>query len=170
MAEFDQYNLETPDNLEQNPTGIPINSELYIDLNNIIVQAKKQVEKIRLEYFGLGTTPEINARMTSRGQYYSVMYSNGSVSASPVIDWKNGNVQEVAATGNLLFSLTNGRPGGRYILKIIQDESGSRTYSWPDSVAWSGGTKPTGSTGGKIDIITMVYDGSSFYSASVLNF
>lgn len=166
----DQFDLTIPDNLIQNPTGIPLNSEVYVDLNNIIIQAKKQIEKLRLEYLGLGVTPEINARMAARGQYYSMMYANGTASSTQNIDWRNGNVQEVGVSSNTTFTLTNGRAGGRYILKIIQDESGSRTYTWPDSVSWPSHTAPASSTSGKIDIITMVYDGSSFFSASAVDF
>lgn len=170
METFKQTSLEDSYESKLNPTGIPQDSELYVDLNHSLIQAKKFIDKIKTDFLGLGTSPENNARMAVLGQYYSIMYANGSVSASPIIDWARANVQEVSATGNLTFTLNNGRTGGRYIIKIVQDESGSRTYTWPSNVLWSGGTAPTGSGGAKIDVISLVFDGSTFYAASSVNF
>ena len=66
---------------------------------------------------------------------------------------------------------TNLKDGATYILRIIQDATGTRTITWNTVFKWAGGTAPTLSTGGgAIDIITFVSDGTNLYGCSQLNF
>lgn len=59
---------------------------------------------------------------------------------------------------------------GVYIIKIKQMDTG-KTVTWPLDVKWPAATAPTLSTStGKIDIITLVYDGSKFYGTYTLDF
>lgn len=59
---------------------------------------------------------------------------------------------------------------GVYIFKIRQI-AGSNTVTWPESVNWPAATAPTLSTTlGKVDIITLVYDGYKYYGVSTLDF
>jgi hypothetical protein len=57
---------------------------------------------------------------------------------------------------------------GTYLLEIIQ--GGTYTVTFP-AWKWSGGTPPTiTATSGKIDIITIVYDGTTYFASAVQNF
>ena len=59
----------------------------------------------------------------------------------------------------------------KFLLKIIQDGSGSRTITWPATVKWPNGTGPTLSTAaGAVDIVTLYYDGTNYYSVASLTF
>jgi hypothetical protein len=43
--------------------------------------------------------------------------------------------------------------------------------TWPATVIWSGGTAPTlTTTVGKVDIVTLVFDGTNFYGNYSLNY
>lgn len=59
---------------------------------------------------------------------------------------------------------TNMKAGSTYILRVIQDVTGTRTLTWNAVFKWPGGTAPTLSTaGGAVDIITFTSDGTNMY-------
>jgi len=81
------------------------------------------------------------------------------------IDWDNGATQYVVleATGRTV-TFANPVNGAVYRFIIIQDGSGSRTITtWP-TIKWAGGSAPTlTTTGGKADVVTLLYANSSYY-------
>ena len=80
--------------------------------------------------------------------------------ATIAVDWNNGTVQSVTLGGNRTFTFANGQDGGRYILIIKQDGTGSRTATWPVSVRWGGGLSPVlTTTATKTDYIGFIYNG-----------
>lgn len=79
------------------------------------------------------------------------------------INWANGAHQYVTLGGNRTFTFTGGVAGGKYILEIIQDGTGSRTVTWPATAKWPGGTAPTlTTTAAAKDFIGFIYDGSNY--------
>lgn len=95
-----------------------------------------------------------------------------TVSASTAtIDWTSGSVQTVTlaySASTIAFTAPSGV--ARLTLKVVQDASGSRTVTWP-TIKWQGAAAPTLTTGAnKIDILTFVYDGTSYYGMGSLNF
>lgn len=111
---------------------------------------------------GIGTTAPA-ATLDVKGQVYSrrvaITYS-GTVS----VDWSQSNIQSITLTGNWSpTAFSNGQDGGRYILIIKQDGTGSRTVpTWPGTVRWPGGTAPTlTTTANKSDYISFIYNGVS---------
>lgn len=96
-------------------------------------------------------------------------YDNGNSSTSDEIDWANGNHQKSTLTGNCEFTYANADVG-RYTLRLIQDGTGSRTVTWP-TTKWAGGVAPTLSTAASsIDIISLYYDGETWYGQFALGF
>jgi hypothetical protein len=85
--------------------------------------------------------------------------------ATIAIDWDNGATQYVVlgATGRTV-TFANPVNGAVYRFIIIQDGSGSRTITtWP-TIKWAGGSAPTlTTTGGKADVVTLLYANSSYY-------
>ena len=60
---------------------------------------------------------------------------------------------------------------GTYLIKFIQDGTGSKTVAFPSDWLWSGGTAPTITpTANKTDIVTLIYDGTTYYAAISQNF
>ena len=90
--------------------------------------------------------------------------------ATIATDWSNGTVQSVTLGGNRTFTFANGVDGGRYILILKQDATGTRTVTWPGTVRWPGGTAPTlTTTASKTDYIGFLYNGvSSTYDGVAL--
>jgi hypothetical protein len=57
------------------------------------------------------------------------------------------------------------------VFKITQGTGGSKVITWPVSVKWPGNIPPVlSTTAGKIDIITLVFDGSNYYGTYALNY
>lgn len=111
----------------------------------------------------------LNARTASFGSEYS----NGSQSGpSYTIDWNNGQKQTITLAGNITtLTLTAPAGVGNFLLRIVQDATGSRTITWPSSVKWPGGTAPTLSSGpNQEDIVTFYYNGTNYYGVASLNF
>ena len=107
---------------------------------------------------------------TSGFQYYSANNANSTVSASATIDWKTGNTQRVAITQTTTLTFSNMNAGGRYILEIQQDETGSRAITWPSNVVWPGGSAASASGALKADIYAFYNNGSSTFASSSLNY
>jgi hypothetical protein len=86
------------------------------------------------------------------------------------VDWSKGNSQAVTLGGNRALTFSNGQKGGKYLLIIKQDATGSRMVTWPASVRWPGDPPQTGgqpasiltSTADKTDYITFFYNGVSY--------
>jgi hypothetical protein len=87
------------------------------------------------------------------------------LSDAPVIrvDWSKGKMQTVTLGGDRALTFTGGRPGGRYVLAITQDATGSRRVTWPLSVRWPGRGKAPGltSTAGRTDYAGFIYNAKS---------
>jgi len=111
---------------------------------------------------GLGCAADSSAKLKADGQYYSDLHDNGNSGSSKTVDWDNGNVQKLALTANCTLTLTHPKSGGRYLLLLAQDATGGRAVTWPGTVKWPGGAAPTLSGGGKVDVISLVYDGSAY--------
>lgn len=163
--EFDHLPDQQPaPSWDSTPNTLATSKEIFVGA------AKGQTHIDPRRGIGIATSAEDNSLMTAKGQYYSVAYANGSTTATPTIDWANGNVQTAAITQNTTFSFANGKAGGRYMFRVLQDESGSRSYTWPAAVRWPGGSAPSASAGGKIDVLSFVYDGLIYFAASSLSY
>lgn len=86
------------------------------------------------------------------------------------VDWSKGDAQTVTLGGNRTLTFSNGQKGGKYLLILRQDATGSRTVTWPSSVRWPGGPPQTGgqpanvltTTANKTDYLMFFYDGVSY--------
>jgi hypothetical protein len=129
----------------------------------------------------IGTSPALlDSLLTDSGsnvvfdKQYSVTLNNaGNSSTALTVDFNSSNVQLITLTGNVTLTFSNPLSGGRYVLLLKQDATGSRTVTWPSSVLWPGGTAPTLTTGAaKVDVITFVYDSvnSKYYGGFSTNY
>lgn len=90
------------------------------------------------------------------------------------ISW-NLNTQQTAvvtlAGNRTLDNPTNMVAGGTYILRVVQDGTGSRTLAYGANYLWPGGTAPTLSTAANaVDILTFVSDGTNMYGTFLGDF
>lgn len=83
--------------------------------------------------------------------------------ATVTFDLDDGNKHEVTLGGNRTLALAN--PNDKpFIIRLVQDGTGSRTVTWWSTIKWPGGIVPTLSTAaGSIDVFV-------FYRTSVGNY
>lgn len=96
-------------------------------------------------------------------------YNEGDQAANFAIDWdtrQSLHLRYRLTDSVTITGITNGCSGKEHILQIVQDGTGSRTITWPGSVTWLSGSAPTLSTAaGAIDVISLFYDGTTYYGA-----
>lgn len=92
--------------------------------------------------------------------------------ASIAWDLSTQQAAKVTLGGNrTLANPTNMVDGGTYVLRVIQDGTGSRTLAYGANYKWPGGTAPTLSTGaGDVDILSFISDGTNMYGVASLDF
>jgi len=98
-------------------------------------------------------------------------WDNGNSGATATILWltQKQKITLTSATVTLTFTAPVGV--GNFLLKVVQDGSGSRTVTWPAAVLWPGGSAPTLSTAASsVDIVSFYYDGSNYYGVASLAF
>jgi hypothetical protein len=98
---------------------------------------------------------------TGDGTFNRVSQAFQAVTAatSTTINFANGNHVRVAMNANITtLTLSNPRDGERYLLRLTQDATGSRTISWPAAVKWRGGAAPTLGGANVVDVVSMIYD------------
>ena len=134
----------------------------------------RAIDKFRLYKNGSVVRLYIWDIINSTWQSFSsipVRYDAGNSSTALTVNFNNGGAQFITLTGNCTFTFSNPVEGGRYILELKQDGTGSRTVTWPSTVKWSGGVAPTlTTTAGRTDIITLYYNGTNYAGASTLNY
>lgn len=98
-------------------------------------------------------------------------YDNGNSGTADTINWGNSQKQKSTLTGNCTYTFTAPDGPGNFMLKVIQDGTGSRTVTWPATVKWPAGTAPTLSTAASaVDLIAFYYDGTNYYGQAGLNY
>ena len=98
------------------------------------------------------------------------IYGGGSELASGAnveIDWDTGNLQTITMDENIIFTFANVKTYTTYMLLLRQDNTGSRTVTWPAGIHWFEGATPVlSTTGDRWDMITFaVFDDASEITA-----
>ena len=72
-------------------------------------------------------------------------------------DLATGNLQKVTLGGNRTLAVSNATIGQAFIVKLIQDGTGSRTVTWFSTINWAGGVTPTlTTTASKADVFGFI--------------
>lgn len=122
---------------------------------------------------GLGGAADSTAAAKITGQYYSPEVTDTVAAGAATIDWDTGTEHYLSLTANTTLTFSNPKAGGRYVLILQQDGTGSRTVTWPASVLWPSGTAPTmTATASKSDLFTFLYSGvlGKYIGNAALNF
>lgn len=107
----------------------------------------------------------------SAKRFKLTMPATTTAAATTNLDLSTGNVFTINLGLNVTtLNLTN-PVLGTYLIKFVQDATGTRDVTFPSSWKWAGGAAPNlTNTAGKLDIVTLIYDGVTFYATIVQNF
>ncbi len=106
----------------------------------------------------------------SAKRFKLTMPSAITAAATTTIDMSTGNVFTVNLAANITtLTLTNAGVG-TYLIKFVQTV-GSKTVAFPTGWRWAGGITPSiTTTVNKLDIVTLIFDGTTYYATIVKNF
>ena len=100
---------------------------------------------------------------------FAVEFDNGNSGNAKTIDWGKSNKQTIAMTDDCTFTFT--APGNKGNVLLKATTANSKVITFPGTVKWPGGTKPTASTGAAdVDIYTFYFDGTNYYGNGSLDF
>ena len=109
-------------------------------------------------------TPQVDDVTTfEKSVVFDAVVDNSS-GGSKTFTWDSGNKQKYTISSNGTFTFTAPSGPCSLVLKIT-NSGAARTITWPATVKWPGGTKPTASTG--VDLYTFFYDGTNYYGAAM---
>lgn len=112
----------------------------------------------------VNTSGAVNAK-----SYYLNASNSINATTSTTINLSNNNIFKISlGTDITSLNLISAKPG-TYIIEIIQ--GGTNNVTFPSDWRWASGLIPIITpTANKIDIITLVYDGSNYFASAVQNF
>ena len=90
-------------------------------------------------------------------------WSTASDGATVTFNLSLGNFQKVTLGGNRTLAISNSVDGQPFVLKLIQDGTGSRTVTWFSNIKWDGASAPTlTTTASRFDTLGFIKDGSDY--------
>ena len=127
----------------------------------------------KLENISEDTTPQLGGEMDAGAHSIGFTNQTATGDGTTTIDWKLGNKFAFTfGAFNEIFTFTAPTKPGNFLLKLVQDATGSRTATWPATVKWPGGTAPTLTTTAATgtDIISLYWDGTNYFGTSSADF
>lgn len=124
------------------------------------------------------TTPVINQINASTntsiqqnaGTYSNIQTYSPAGAGTATLDLSKGNIHHITMpAGNITIAISNGTAGQCFIVRILQDGTGSRTVTWFTTIKWVGGSAPTlTGTASKADTLGFEVTGSSTYDGFIV--
>lgn len=121
------------------------------------------------------TINQINASSSTSiklnaGTYGAIQTYTPSAAGTATLDLSLGNIHHITMpAGNITIALSNGTAGQCFIIRILQDGTGSRTVTWFTTIKWAGGSAPTlTTTASKTDTLGFEITGSNTYDGFVV--
>lgn len=89
--------------------------------------------------------------------------------ATVTFNMATSNLHQVTLGGNRTLALSNVSVGQCFIIRLIQDGTGSRTVTWFTTIKWAGGAAPTLTTTlNKTDVVGFICTSSGNYDGFVI--
>jgi len=114
----------------------------------------KATHELQVGQLDVGGAAASHALATFNGQYTSPLVSHVSPGATLTVNFAAGNEHYVSLNVDCAVTFSNAADGGRYIVYVV---SNGFTVTWDSRVRWAGGTAPTFTAGGKLDLTTFGY-------------
>ncbi len=159
-----------------NVTGIVANTAAGV-LTTVSTTGTGQVVKentptLITPNIGAATASSLNSSGDITAKRYKLTMPNSTTASSTTsLDLSTGNVFTINLSSNISTLTLSNAAVGTYLVKFVQDATGSRTVSFPAAWKWAGGLAPLlTTTANKLDIVTLVYDGTTYYATIVKNF
>lgn len=96
-------------------------------------------------------------------------YDNGISGTSKTIDWNAAQKHRLILTANTTLSFIDPPGPGNFMLRLIQDGSGSRSVTWPVDARASGGKVILGGNPNSSTLLGIYFDNTNYNITSSVN-
>ena len=91
--------------------------------------------------------------------------------ATVTFDLDTSSTHTVTLGGNRTLALSNADAGQKFIIRLVQDATGSRTVTWFSTIKWAGGVTPTlTTTANKTDVFGFICTSAGNYDGFVVGY
>jgi hypothetical protein len=108
--------------------------------------------------------------LTTTGYYNEAVYTGGTTTGTITPDCANGTTQKITLTGSITFSAFANPVAGQSMTMIITQPASGGPYTLTSTMKFSSATKTLSTTANAIDIITVFYDGSTYFASLATGF
>jgi hypothetical protein len=145
-----------------NVSGIVANANYAAYAGNVTIAAQSNITSTGT-LTSLTVSGTSNVANTVFNKFNETVVSGGSVSGTITPDAAAGTIYRYTLTGNItLNSLSNAVAGTSMTIELTQDGTGGRTLT--SSMKFAGGSKTLSITPNAVDIISLYYNGSTYYA------
>lgn len=102
--------------------------------------------------------------------YKEVVYAGGSTTGTITPDVANGNVQTITLTGSITLNAFANAEAGQSMTVVVTQPSSGGPYTLTSTMKFAGGTKTLSTGANEIDIISVFYDGTTYYASLATDF
>lgn len=102
--------------------------------------------------------------------YKETIYTGGSTTGTITPDVVNGNVQTITLSGNITFNAFSNAEAGQTMTLIIKQPGSGGPYTLTSTMVFAGGTKTLSTSANAIDVMSVLYDGTTYYASLSTNF
>lgn len=144
-----------------NDTTPQLGGDLDVNTKKIVSVGNSD---ITIEPHGVGRTKVKRFQMTNVAGFMTIPNTRGD--GSVTIDWSTGNQQLIELNGNTTLTFSPPPDKCALTLYILHcDDSNTYTITWPSGIKWARGVRiTTTQTALAMDIVTLLWDGTSYYA------
>tara|TARA_R100000951_G_scaffold50160_1_gene42372 strand:+ start:5462 stop:6304 length:843 start_codon:yes stop_codon:yes gene_type:complete len=102
--------------------------------------------------------------------YKETIYASGGTTGTITPNCSNGNVQTITLTGAITLNAFASPEAGQSMTLIVRQDSGGSGFTLTSSMLFAGGTKTLSTGANAYDVISIVYDGTTYYASLSTNF
>lgn len=102
--------------------------------------------------------------------YKEVIYTSGTTTGTITPDVANGNVQSITLTGSITLNAFANAEAGQSLTLIVRQPGSGGPYTLTSTMKFAGGTKTLSTGANEIDIISIFYDGTTYYASLATDF
>lgn len=97
-------------------------------------------------------------------------YTTDSDGATVTFDMAASNIHTVVLGGNRTLAVSNTSTGQSFIIRLVQDGTGTRTVTWFAGISWAAATAPTLTTTlNKTDVFGFICTGANTYDGFIVD-
>lgn len=140
-----------------------------IDANGVQIDNATQVGTLEVGHATDTTVSRVSAGVIAVEGNTLNGYASNTDGATITFNIGQANKHTVTLGGNRTLALSSVVTGQVFLIRLLQDGTGSRTVTWFSGISWAGGTAPTlTTTANKADVFGFLCTGTGVYSGFVI--